>query len=469
MFARRYHRRMGEGRLGRREFLRLAAAGSVCAVAAGAGCSPSSEEPKESGANGGPGAGNGVSRELRIAQWSAARAGIPGYDEWFDHQYTQRWGEQHGVRVMVEHLPLSELASRAEGEVAAQAGHDLFGLSAAPPTFEDHAIDHREIVEEVEAQLGKVTPLAKRSVLNPVTGKYFGFPEFWAPQVLHYRTDLWDALGSKPTSWEAVQRHAAALRSSGHPVGIGLSLDQESTYALLALLDAYGAALQDEDGRLTINSATTVEAVKAAASNFQTGMTDEVFTWDAVSDNRLLASGKGSFILNGVSAMRAVEAQDPALAAKVGLLPVPSGATPARSPYLMGVYVIWKFSPNVDLAKQFLVDLMLNYRDAFMNSQFYKMPAFPGAVPDLEQLVSSDPHAQPPGKYGLLTGAIAWSTNLGHPGSANAAVEEVLNRHLVPKMFAAAARRQLSGEDAVATAEAEMRVIFDKWRERGKI
>ena len=449
----------------RRGFLRFAGASAVCATA-GAGCRSESTRPEASGA---VNASRSQERTLRIAQWSAARAGIPGYDDWFDRDYTQRWGERHGVRVTVDHFPLSELASRAEGEVAARAGHDLFGFSAAPPSFEDHAIDHREIVEEVEAKLGQVTPLAERSVLNPVTGKYFGFPEFWTPQVLHYRTDLWDALGSKPTSWDVVQRHAAALRDSGHPVGIGLSLDQESTYALLTLLHAHGASLQDADGRLTIGSAASVEAVKALASLYQGGMTDEVFTWDAVSNNRLLASGKGSFILNGVSAIRAVEVQDPALAANVGLLPAPSGAAPAQSPYLMGVYVIWNFSPNADLAKQFLVDLMLSYRDAFLHSQFYKMPAFPGGVPDLEPLLSSDAHAQPAGKYGVLAGAAAWSTNLGHPGSTNAAVEEVLNRHLVPKMFSSAARGEKSPADAVADAEAEMRPIFDKWRERGKI
>jgi multiple sugar transport system substrate-binding protein len=36
-------------------------------------------------------------------------------------------------------------------------------------------------------------------------------------------------------------------------------------------------------------------------------------------------------------------------------------------------------------------------------------------------------------------------------------------------MFAAAARGEMTAEDAVKAAEAEMRPIFDKWRERGKI
>ena len=200
-------------------------------------------------------------------------------------------------------------------------------------------------------------------------------------------------------------------------------------------------------------------------------MTDEVFAWEASSNNRLLTSGRGSLVLNAVSAVRAVEQQDPELAARIALAPAalgPSGNRP-RCTYVVGGYVIWKFSPQAELAKQFLVDLALSYRHPFLRSGFYNLPAFPGAVPDLAALVARDPVASPPGKYALLVDATGWSTNLGSPGTLNAAVDEVLNRFILSRMFSAAARGELSPADAVAAAEAEMRPIFDKWREWGKI
>lgn len=135
----------------------------------------------------------------------------------------------------------------------------------------------------------------------------------------------------------------------------------------------------------------------------------------------------------------------------------------------MGVYVVWKFTDNAELARRFLVDLAINYREAFVRSEFYKMPPFPGAVIDLGDLVASDPRSIPAGKYGVLAQANEWSTNLGYPGHANAAVEEVLNRHVIPRMFATAARGVTSAEEAVEQAAAEAAPIFDKWRERGKI
>jgi len=45
----------------------------------------------------------------------------------------------------------------------------------------------------------------------------------------------------------------------------------------------------------------------------------------------------------------------------------------------------------------------------------------------------------------------------------------VFNQFIVPKMFAAAARGGVGPAEAVAAAEAQMKPIFDKWRDQGKI
>ena len=46
----------------------------------------------------------------------------------------------------------------------------------------------------------------------------------------------------------------------------------------------------------------------------------------------------------------------------------------------MGIYVIWKFAKNKEAAKQFLVDMQIDYRQHFLNSKFYNFPAWPNAV-----------------------------------------------------------------------------------------
>ncbi len=456
---------MAEGILTRRDFLR-GAAGAAAVVATGAACESGSDKAKPSAAAKTGAAGE---RTLRIAQWSHF---VPAYDQWFDNDYTRSWGERHGVDVVVDHIALGDLTTKADAEVSAQRGHDIFGFVAPPPVFEDDVIDHRELIERVEATVGAMTPLLKRSIFNPTTGKYFGFPDHWVPDPVHFRIDLWAEVDPslRPDSWDDVLRAGPTLKAMGHPLGIGIARAIDSNVALMALMTGFRSSIQDEEGNVVINTSATVEAVKMGAAIFRGGMTDEVLSWDPASNNRYLNSGKGSLILNPVSALRAMEKQAPELARQVALAPFPAGPAGRLGPALeVGVYVIWKFARNQEAAKQFLVDLALNYREAFARSEFYNLPAFPGAVTDLVSQLASDQQAQPAGKYALLAQATEWSTNVGHPGYANAATDEVFNEFIVPRMFAAACTGEMTAEEAVRAAEAQVVPIFEKWRKRGKI
>ncbi len=451
----------------RRDFLRLAAGGATL-LATGAACGSGSEgSARPTGDTGTTTAGAKGRPTLRIAQWSHY---VAGYDQWWDDVYTKEWGERNDIEVTVDHFDINQVPAHAEAEVVKQRGHDLFHFNqSSPVSFEDHVIDHREIVEEVEAKFGKMTPFAERSIFNPKTKKYFAFSHFWTPNPTHYRTDLWGPLGSRSGTWEDVLVTGRRLKAEGHPIGIGMGADPESNVTLLGLMHAFGASVQDEGSNVVINSQATVEAVKFGAELFQSAMTDEVLGWDITSNNRYLISGRGSLIVNSIAAVRALEAQDSALAAKIGLLPAPKGPAGTASPYLVSKYVIWKFAQNHEAAKQFLVDLATANREPFLHSQFLQIPSFPQAVADFEAVVSNDARAQPPDKYRLLVDAAGWSTNVGHPGHTNTAVDEVVRSSLISQMFAAAARRDTSPEEAVRAAEAKIRPIYGKWREQGKI
>jgi len=453
--------------LTRRGFLRLAAGGAYV-LATAAGCSSKSGKAT-SGAKSaatGPAKGTPV---LRIAEWNNY---VAGYDAWWDGEYTKQWGERNGVEVVLDHFDINQTAAHAEAEVASQRGHDLFHLVltlAAP--FEDHVINHRDIVEEAEGKLGKLVPFVERSIFNPRTGKYYGFSPYWTPNPTQYRTDLWSPIGRRPATWEDVLAAGSRLKTEGHPIGIGMSSDSESNVTLVGLMNGFGASVQDADGNVVINSKATVEAVKTGAAIFRSSMTDDVLNWDITSNNRYLISGRGSLIVNSVAAVRALEAQDPTLAAKVGLLPAPAGPAGTASPYIVSVYMIWKFAENQEAAKRFLVDLAIATRETLLRSQYNQLPSFQNAVPDLAAVLATDvqSQAQPPDKYAFLAGAAGWSTNIGYPGYSNAATDEVINASIISQMFAAAARGEMSPEEAVKAAEAKIRPIFDKWREQGKI
>ena len=442
----------------RRDFLRLT--GGAATLAVGSSCSKKSSTSAKAAA---------AKPKLRILQWNHY---IPAYDKWFDG-FAARWGEEHDTDVSVDHLNVDDIRIRVSGEVSNKRGHDLVAfVLARPEALDDEVIDHRDIVTELEAKIGPMAPVIARSVQNSKTGKYIGVCDGWAPQFVSYRSDLLSGSDRQaPDHWESILRVAPRLRSTGTPIGIGLSangVDSQST--ALSLLFAFGGSIQDEGGVLTLDSPATVEAVKYVTALYRSGMTEDVFTWDNLADNRFLASGKGSLIIDPVSAIRASEKQDPALAAKVALAPPPAGPAgrPGHVP-VINTYVIWRFAENPSGAARFLVDLVLGYREAFLQSEFYNMPAFPGGVPDLADLLAADTTASPAGKYGLLAEASTWTANAGHPGHDNAAVSEVTNQFIVANMFSAAARGDVSAEEAVKRAHAQAKPIFDKWRERGKI
>jgi multiple sugar transport system substrate-binding protein len=407
---------------------------------------------------------------LRIIQWSHF---VPAYDVWFDNVYTKKWGQKHDTDVKVDHINLAQLPARAQSEVAARSGHDIFGHLSPQAGLEDNVINHREIVEEVQRKVGKVGIVGRKSCYNPRTKKWHGFPENFAPDPVHYRRDLFRQVGVKsPNTWHDVLVAAPKLKAIGHPVGIGMSNELDSNMALIAILMCFGGFIQNADARVAINSKGTIEALKFMRSLYKRGMSNEIFAWTASSNNQGYLSGRLSLAFNAISIVRSAEDSNPDLARKTALLPIPKG--PDRRlglEHVMGVYTIWNFTSKAQqkLAKRFIADLEIHYAGAFKNSKYYNFPAFPNAVYDYKKRLAADPHV-PKGKYKILnTIAKSYTANVGYPGYSNAAVDEIFNTFLIPQMFAEVAQGKKTPAEAARDAEKQMKTIFAKWRRRKKI
>ena len=77
---------------------------------------------------------------------------------------------------------------------------------------------------------------------------------------------------------------------------------------------------------------------------------------------------------------------------------------------------------------------------------------------------------QPSGKYTVLDEINKkYTKNVGYPGFSNPAIDEVFNKFLIPQMFAEVAQDKRSPADAARTYDRQIREIFQKWRNRGKI
>jgi multiple sugar transport system substrate-binding protein len=407
-------------------------------------------------------------KTLKILQWSHF---VPEYDKWFNNTYVKEWGEKNDTKVIVDNVDMTSLTSRAAAEISAQRGHDLFMFLLPPSTMEDHVIDHKEIYEECSRKYGKPIELAVKSTYNPRTKKFYGFSDSYVPDPINFRKDLWDDVGISPTSWEEIRNGARKIKQKhGIPAGIGLAPELDTNMALRSIMASYGSSEQDEEGRLVLKSRETLEALKFVKALYDEAMTDEVFSWDSSSNNRLMLAGRGSVTLNAISVTRTGENQKIPISNKIWLAKAAKG--PLRQiglHHLLDVYVIWKFAENIDGAKQFLVDFVGNSRKVFLASQFYNFPCFLKTVPDLQALIAQDSKAVPTDKYKVFQDVTSWTTNLGYPGYATAAIDEIYNTWVISMMFAKSASGKMAPEEALGEAEKMAKDIFHKWKARGKV
>jgi multiple sugar transport system substrate-binding protein len=447
---------MGKEAVNRRQFLRTTAAG---AVAAGLGANIII-----------PGRAHGAKKTLRILQWVHF---VPAYDEWFNKKYAKEWGEKNDTEVTVDNIGIAGLNARAAAEVSAQKGHDLFLFNWPPPTFEEQTVDMKDVYQELEKKFGKPIDLAVKSTYNPKTKKYYAFSPSFTPDPVNYRQDLFGQFGmpNGPRSWDDVRSAGAKIKKeTGNPVGIGLANEIDTGMAMRTIMYSFGAHEQDAAGHLTLNSKETLEAIKFVKALFNETMTAEVFAWDASSNNRCMLAGKCSLALNAISITRTGEKENPDMSRKIQLTKALRGPVRAIGlEHVMQCYVVWKFAENIEGAKKFLIDYTTNFRQAFTAGEFYDFPCFARTVPDLKKLIANDPKAHPPDKYKVLEDVLEWATNVGYPGYANAAIDEIFGTWVLNVMFAKAASGSASPEDALKEADAAAKRIFAKWKEKGLI
>jgi multiple sugar transport system substrate-binding protein len=183
-----------------------------------------------------------------------------------------------------------------------------------------------------------------------------------------------------------------------------------------------------------------------------------------------MLAGHLSMAMNAISITRSAELANPDLARKIALAPIPAGPKGRLGlEHVMGCYVIWKFAKNKTTAKKFLVDLEVKYTGAFENSRFYNFPSWPSSVRNIPVRLKRD-QAQPSGKYNVLDEINQkYTKNVGYPGFSNPAIDEAFNKFLIPAMFAEVAQGKREPADAAKVYDGQLREIFQKWRDRGKI
>jgi maltose-binding protein MalE len=461
----------------RRRFLQVAGLVGAGATLGACGSEPESPTEQASGEEPEPvfnEPATKLSGSLSMLLWSHF---VPTHDEWFD-QFAKDWGEQVGVEVTVDHQDVANVPTQISSEINAGQGHDLMQYIATLSQFEPSVLDLTDLTEECNSRYGEQQlPMCTESSFNPHTNKFYAFAPGWVPDPGNYRKSMWEPVGfaDGPTTWDDLLAAGSEIKSSqDYRVGLGMSQEIDSNMAGHALLWSYGASIQDANEQVVLDSPQTVAAVEYMQQLYSGAMTDEIFAWDAASNNEAWVAGELSYIINSISAWRSSQETDVEIADDTFFVPALRGPEDARAAqHVMYNYIIPEHAENPDAAKEFLLHLTDNWASVTYHSQLYDFPSWPSLSPDLPAWLQKDPFgAKPADKLAFLGDvetATEWSASIGHPGPSNPAIGEILGTYVIPNMFASAVRGEASPADAVSNAHAECERVFARWRQRGLV
>jgi multiple sugar transport system substrate-binding protein len=452
------------GVLTRRRFLTAAAtSGAVLLLAA---CSSAPQAAPSGGgaqagttpaaqaapAGGGP---TGTFKVLTVAHF------VPAYDTWLD-DWAKGWGQKNRMEVQVDHILSGELAAKIAGEVAAGAGHDLYRLSrnGEPALYHDQMVDVSDLAKQIGDAHGGWIPLGE--TLGLYQGAWHAVPEYFIDFPALYRKDIFDANGLQPIdTWDDLLRVGADFktRNNGTP-SIGIAINQKSNDAnnsWTGVLWSFGGSVVAADGKtVTLNSPETRMMLNYAVELYNKAMSNEVLSWDDTGNNLLLASGRGVWIQNPISALRTMEKETPDLAAKVSVSNTPAGPKGRMTSVGGNSWAIANWASSVSAAKQFLVDYYAVLPEAIKASTGYNQPvlkdfrkkpmAFLGEEPKLNVLQDFDQVAR----------------SVGYPGPPTPAAGEVESNWIIPLMVGRAVQDG-NIDGAVEWATGRVEAIYSKY------
>ena len=394
-------------------------------------------------------------KQLSVLCWSHF---VPAYDKWYD-QWAQEWGAKNNVKVTIDHIPHLNLASKIAAEIATSSGHDIVQLAGSgTEKFAPALIDVQDLADKLGKKYGGWTPLAKN--YSEVKGRYASIPDYFIDFPGLYRKDLWTEIANMPNgpdTWQDLLEGGRKLKAKGYPIGIGLAHHNDSRNSWRAIQWCYGASEVAKDGKtLTYNSKEMRETHKFLKALYKETMTPEVLAWDDASNNRLLASGRGSWIHNPISAYRTIEGQNKELADKIFIQLSPRGPAGRLSFANCLAYGITKFSPNQDVAKQYLENLTDSFPEAFKASTGYDNPFLKTFAKGPLPIISEDP------KLKVLEKSPEYHYTIGYPGPLTVAADEVYQQFVLIDAAAQFCTDKMDLEQTIKWGEDKLKAIYAK-------
>ena len=424
------------GKLSRREFLKVGAAGVGVAAL---GSLPNKVFGQA------PAAIKGT--KLTILQGTYFIA--PGQDLY--KKQAAEWGQANGVEVSADFLNWPDLQPKIAAGIQA-GGVDIVELWPSwNHLYKDNLVDMTPEAEE----FGKRGGGFEKFVLNsaPVNGRYLGIPHGMSNASMAYRINLFKEVGvpnaedgnKVDLTWDQYHEFGKKCKAKGMPFGqaLGHSTGDPPGF-VYPYMWAHGAMEIDKDGKsIQFNKPEFVDGMKKFIQYWKDAYDTTGTSWDDSNNNRAYLSEQISATYNGSSIYFSARKDKPELAKDTHHMLIPKG--PAGRFYWLGsrTFAILKNSKNIAGAKEFLKWWFQDkqYGDWWRLQEGYMLQAVVKYYND--PVWTKDPKLLPfreQPKYGV---------DVGWPGPPNEKASLAWSKYIVVDTFAKAVQ---SG-DAKASIE----------------
>jgi multiple sugar transport system substrate-binding protein len=261
-----------------------------------------------------------------------------------------------GLSVRSDHVPIPQLASKQEEERRAGAGHDIIMFVGGQAwRNREYLIDLDDVVSDLTKQYGSdIYPFAKDGFA--IDGHWKVLPFIWTGYLGNYLQSKFNQVEERPPdTWSDLLRVGRKLKEIGHPVGIPISHCEDAHATFWSICWSFGANVLEADGKtITLKSPKMVEAIEYYRELYATAMEPEVLSWDDLANNRCINAGHCAWIHNPVSSYLVAVTNRLPIAADLNHHSTPAGPGGRFFAPVTFSYGIWKFSKNIQAAKDLL-------------------------------------------------------------------------------------------------------------------
>ena len=225
-------------------------------------------------------------------------------DETFFRANTKKFTDQTGVQVRVDFVSWEDLRPQTAVAANTGAGPDIIvGFGADPQIYAEKLLPVNDLADYLAAKYGGWHQLALLYSRRWGTNEWLAIPMGGSGGVSVYRMSWMKEAGYDriPDDLPGFLAMAEKLNKNGHPIGyaLGHAVGDGNGFANW-LLWSHGASLMDEAGKVSLDSAETMAALKYAKDLYP-HLIGGTLSWNDSSNNKAFASGDISLTSNGVS------------------------------------------------------------------------------------------------------------------------------------------------------------------------